>query len=82
MKRWIVTVKTKQDKQHNPHDKKRGPCLFSDDCTDVTGAHHSFIVLAQTVKEVKDVVKRVYGDIHITRIELANIYDSTIMQSR
>ena len=62
---YIVTVKQPKNKDHNPHDKKTGSCGYSDECTDVTGEHHSFVVDALNV----DVIKERMGALHITRIE-------------
>ena len=70
VKSYIVTIKNPHDPKHNPRNKKTGICGFAEICTDVTGAHHSFIVFANSIDQVKAIVKKTYGNIHITRIEL------------
>jgi hypothetical protein len=49
---------------HDPHNKVVGPCMFSENCTDSTGEHHTTVVWEQ---EEVDEIRDTYG--HITRIE-------------
>ena len=72
---FIVTVKTARNPHHNPHNKKTGQCGFSKLCTDVTGEHHNFLVVAPSIKEVRKIVTKKYGKIHITRIEKGEYVD-------
>jgi len=67
---YIVTVKLwSKNLNHDPHNKQTGRCKFSFLCTDVTGRHHCFLVIAYDIREVKNLVKKSYGNIHVTRIE-------------
>lgn len=61
---WIITVKMSRNPDHDPRSKKTGACPVSEHCTDVTGEHHSFLVITQ---EDLNLAKRTYK--HITRIE-------------
>lgn len=61
---YLVTVKMPKNPAHNPHAKQAGPCPFSDECTDVTGEHHTFLTDAEGVEQL-----RANGS-HITRTEL------------
>jgi len=71
MNMYIVTVKLKLDVEHDPKNKKTGPCpITGNPCTDVTGAHHSFLVAAETKEDARDKA-RSDGFSHITRIEAA-----------
>lgn len=68
--KYIVTVRLKLDVDHDPRRKKVGPCPVTGEfCSDVTGAHHSFLVEADGERAVTD---KVEGDgfPHITRIEV------------
>lgn len=61
--RYIVTVKLPQHPDHNPRDKKTDGCVASRECTDATGAHHSFIVETDRLHEV------LARYAHVTRVE-------------
>lgn len=71
MEQWIVTIRMlKRNPDHDPRNKKAGPCLVSDHCTDVTGEHHSFLFEgteeeARSIAEL-DGAKRGY---RLTRLE-------------
>jgi hypothetical protein len=66
MPAFIVTLKVDVPKgSHDPQNKKTGPCLWSPECTDVTGAHHSTLV----VTESKEEAAAIFGDQHVTRVE-------------
>lgn len=59
----IVTVKLPKNSAHNPHSKQTGQCPFSDECTDVTGEHHSFLTGA-------DGLETLHAEgTHVTRVE-------------
>jgi hypothetical protein len=65
---WLVTVKLDKNPTHNPRKKQTGPCpLTGKDCTDVTGEHHTKLVIAATEEKVR----YMYKHYHITRIEKA-----------
>jgi len=64
---YIVTFKYPRDANHNPADKKTASCPCSFVCTDSTGAHHSMIVQADSVEDIRSA----FNEAHITRIELA-----------
>jgi hypothetical protein len=73
MATYIVTVKLAKNPEHNPRDKKTGPCPVSGKpCTDVTGEHHTFIFVAEgegwTVEGVRELYEGIY---HVTRVESA-----------
>lgn len=72
---YIVTVKLPRNPNHDPRNKQTARCKFSPICTDSTGEHHNFLVMAPSVKKVREIVKKVYGDIHITRIEKGEYVD-------
>jgi hypothetical protein len=60
---WIVTVKLPKNPEHDPRTKRTAPCPFSDECTDVTGEHHSFLTGADGIEQLKR------DGVHITRTE-------------
>lgn len=62
----LVTIKLPKNPEHDPSDKKTGPCPVSPTCTDVTGEHHT--VIARSLAEV-EALREKFG--HITRIETA-----------
>jgi hypothetical protein len=53
---YLVTVKCAKNPDHNPSDKKTGPCPFGGlACTDRTGEHHTFATVSvQAAAEVRD----------------------------
>lgn len=70
LRNYIVTLK-KYQKEHDPKNKRVGECITSLTCTDNTGHHHSTLIQASDIQEVKRIVKSLY-DLHITRIEEVN----------
>jgi len=62
---YIVTIKVPNDKDHDPKNKQTGNCIVSSKCTDKTGAHHSYLVEAPSIDEIKGKLVNK----HITRIE-------------
>jgi hypothetical protein len=67
-RQYIVTIKLPRMKDHDPSNKKTGPCPVSHaPCDDVTGQHHSF--LFETERDIDYV--RANWDItyHVTRVE-------------
>lgn len=65
--RFIVTVKDLKNPDHDPMNKKTGPCKWSDLCTDVTGEHHSFLATADSADQILEQYRA--NEIHVTRIE-------------
>ena len=70
---WIITVKFKPQKHHDPQNKKFGHCQTSWACTDSTGAHHCFLIKGTNLSldRITKIVKEKYPHVHITRIEHA-----------
>ena len=69
MARFLVTVRLAKNPEHNPREKKTGPCPVTGlPCTDVTGEHHTFIIDASKVgaEDVRDFYQDLY---HVTRVE-------------
>lgn len=64
---YIVTIKLPKNTMHDPKNKKTSHCVSNPVCTDSTGEHHSFLVNANSLKEIRDY----YDGVHITRIELS-----------
>lgn len=60
---FLVTVKLPKNPAHNPRAKVTGPCPFSDECTDVTGEHHSFLTGADGLAVLRE------EGTHVTRVE-------------
>lgn len=69
MAKFLVTVRLGKNPDHNPRDKKTGPCpVNGKPCTDVTGEHHTF--LADLAATGADDVRLIYEGIHhVTRVE-------------
>jgi hypothetical protein len=66
---FLVTVRLPKNPEHNPRDKKTGPCpVNGKPCTDVTGEHHTFLA-DLTVNEAGDVRAVYEGIYHVTRVE-------------
>ncbi len=62
--RYLVTVKLPRNPDHDPRDKKTGPCPVSgQECTDVTGEHHTFLL------ETDQLQLALARYSHITRVE-------------
>jgi hypothetical protein len=63
---YIVTLKLPPHGRapHDPKNKQTGPCTFSFECTDVTGAHHSVVFDDEGLAHVK------MSSLHVTRVEL------------
>lgn len=69
---YLVTVKLPKNPEHNPRDKKTGPCPANGNlCTDVTGEHHTFTASLDDDLSAED-VRKIYQGLydHITRIEI------------
>jgi hypothetical protein len=66
MTQYIVTIRILATSGHDPHNKKTGTCLVSDNCTDQTGAHHSFLTSGTSCQEVQE---RYQHQFHVTRVE-------------
>lgn len=69
MATFLITVKLAKNPEHNPREKKTGPCPVSGfPCTDVTGEHHTMVrdYPGLTAEEVRDVYQ---GEYHVTRVE-------------
>jgi hypothetical protein len=64
---YLVTVKLPRNPNHDPRNKKTGPCpVFGGTCTDVTGEHHTGALVADTLEDAQKILD---GNLHITRIE-------------
>lgn len=59
----IVTIKLPKNPAHDPRHKKTGACPMSEECTDVTGEHHSGLVTFEELEGLRE------SGVHITRIE-------------
>lgn len=66
---FLVTVKLPKNSEHNPRDKKTGPCpVGGKPCTDVTGEHHTFLADIDGVDA--EGVREIYQGLYrITRVE-------------
>lgn len=42
--RYLVTIKLPRNPDHDPRNKKTGPCPASTECTDSTGEHHTVLL--------------------------------------
>lgn len=64
---YLVTMKLTRDPDHDPRNKKTGPCpVTGGACTDVTGEHHTVAITADSVEEAR---QKFTAHTHITRIE-------------
>lgn len=68
---FLVTVKLPKNPEHNPRDKKTGPCpVNGEPCTDVTGAHHTVLADGLDHLDAESVRDLYQGDGHcVTRVE-------------
>jgi len=66
---YLVTVKIHKNPEHNPRNKRFGPCpVNGEPCTDTTGEHHTILVRsADGVDLVTKKARQKYG--HVTRVE-------------
>jgi len=64
----LVTIKLPKNPEHDPKNKKTGPCAVAKNCTDTTGEHHT--VLVHSVADV-EALRQQFG--HITRVELVPV---------
>lgn len=67
--KYLVTIKLRRNPDHDPQDKKSGPCRVSQYCTDVTGQHHTYLTEAESESAARSRAEINFG--HVTRIELA-----------
>jgi hypothetical protein len=66
---WIVTVcRMERNRNHDPKNKKTGPCEWSEYCTDVTGDHHSFVMYGLPEASVRNLIATKPGW-RLTRLE-------------
>lgn len=66
---FLVTVRLPKNPEHNPRDKKTGPCpVDGKPCTDVTGEHHTFLTDLDDIgaEGVREIYQGIY---HVTRVE-------------
>lgn len=74
IQQFLVTVKLPPRKAapHDPQNKVIGPCPVNPDkvCTDVTGAHHTFLWDGANLETARHYWSEVEG-YHVTRIEEA-----------
>ncbi len=69
MATFVITVKLPKNPEHNPREKKTGPCPVTGlPCTDVTGEHHSMVRdhPGLTAEQVRDLYAT---EFHVTRVE-------------
>jgi hypothetical protein len=64
----IVTIKIDRNPRHDPFNKQTGNCPCSNTCTDMTGAHHSYLEEGTSIEDIEKKAKSKYK--HITRIEV------------
>ena len=64
----IVTIKIDKNPRHDPSNKQIGKCPCSNICTDMTGAHHSYLEEGISMEDIEKKAKSKYK--HITRIEI------------
>lgn len=66
--RYIVTIKLPRNPDHDPKNKVTGHCpVNGNDCSDVTGAHHSVVAEGSSIDHVRDIWET--SGYHVTRIE-------------
>lgn len=63
--RYLVTFKGRRNPEHNPRAKQTGACPVSTQCTDVTGEHHTLLVVGDAALEA---ALEAYSP--VTRVEL------------
>ncbi len=70
MAQFLVTVRLAKNPEHNPREKKTGPCPVNGKlCTDVTGEHHTFLVELDDVDDA-EAAREIYAGLYrVTRIE-------------
>ena len=71
---FIVTIKMDLNTKPYPHIKKIGICPWHNRrCTDITGAHHSFLTIWEDNTPIEKIVKyyQEQEGIHVTRVEEA-----------
>ncbi len=67
--RAIVTVKLPRNPEHDPRNKQVGPCPVTGKlCTDITGNHHSYLAIGESVEEITATAVNLHG--HVTRVEV------------
>jgi hypothetical protein len=70
MAQFLVTIKLPKNPEHNPREKKTGPCpVNGKPCTDVTGEHHTFLVETETEMSAEFVRGLYEPNYHVTRVE-------------
>jgi len=72
---WIVTLKFKPHKYHNPSKKRLRSCQTANICSDSTGAHHCFLIEATTLLECMAILRDKFPNVHVTRYEHAKYID-------
>ena len=70
--RYLVTIKLPRNPDHNPRDKKTGPCPTSTECTDSTGEHHTFLL------ETDRLFMALARYEHVTRVERVVMVDRQV----
>lgn len=70
--KYLVTVKLKKGIYHNPKSKLTGHCLFDALCTDVTGQHHTFVVVGSPEEFLK-IEEKIRAQFHVTRVEMCPV---------
>ncbi len=72
--RYLVTIKLAKNPEHDPRNKKYGPCPANPQklCSDSTGEHHTYLEHAASINEAMDQAKMKHG--HVTRVESLDTY--------
>lgn len=65
---YVITVCSEPDPMHDPRVKLTGQCPVSPECTDVTGRHHSYVVVTDD-PEAERAWWNAQPGIHVTRVE-------------
>lgn len=69
---YIVTIKLDKNPNHDPRNKRTGPCPVNGEiCTDMTGEHHTILMKGTSIEDVKDYFSGL--GVHVTRIERTEI---------
>lgn len=70
MAQFLVTVKFPKNPDHDPSNKKIGPCPANPDmmCTDVTGQHHTVLWKCESILQAVLHWEDAKG-MHVTRVE-------------
>lgn len=83
----LITVKLPRNPDHNPRAKVVGPCPVTGlPCTDVTGEHHTFAVVAEDAAKIMTDMALLHGHVtraallygHVTRVETVELHGDVV----